>query len=340
MRQSVETTIVSFKPQFYQLVEQVPAGRVTSYGALAEALGDKRAARAVGKMLNQNPKPVSTPCHRVVRSNGKLGGYVQGKETKKELLDKEGININNDQIEDFSKRFFAEFDCDQPLKQLKRAQLAAKDRVSIENKTNEVDLLGGIDASYEQKQTKDMGYVALYLEDKQKRLNNEEKTITIEREVDFPYIPTYLAFRELPLFLQVLNKARADYGLKPDLLLVDGNGLLHPDKFGLACHLGVEASIPTIGVSKSLLCGRLEAEITEDQRQTVIRDVNNHQLGHALLSSNRASKPIYISPGHLTDFDQALTIVKNNCQYKIPRPIRQAHLAANELRRRQENDSS
>lgn len=336
MKQSVKDLLSHFRDRFYQLVRQIPAGKVTSYRLLAEALGDKRAARAVGRLLNQNPKPVEIPCHRVVRSNGQIGGYVRGKKRKKKLLQEEGVKIKDDQIVNFSQHVYSEFDNGQPLTKLRRAQLTAKDKLELTNKVDYISLLGGIDASYSQKEKKDVGYASLYLEDREERLEEKETTVTIRQEVPFPYIPTYLAFRELPLFLQALKQAKKEYDLQPDLLLVDGNGYLHPKKFGLACHLGVKAGLPTIGVSKSLLCGQQERQVNHNQKKSAVKDKDGNKIGYAFISSQRAKKPIYISPGHLIDFKRSLDIVQENCQYKIPRPIRQAHLLANQVRREDE----
>jgi len=84
----------------YGLLSQVPAGRVTTYKALAEALGTK-AYQAVGRAMNQNPNPIEVPCHRVVNADGRLGGYVMGQQQKQRLLEEEGICIQSGKIQDF-----------------------------------------------------------------------------------------------------------------------------------------------------------------------------------------------------------------------------------------------
>lgn len=85
-------TALSFNEQCYALLEQVPAGKVTTYKALAEALGT-RAYQAVGRAMNQNPNPVVVPCHRVVNHNGELGGYAFGMARKIELLTQEASRL-------------------------------------------------------------------------------------------------------------------------------------------------------------------------------------------------------------------------------------------------------
>jgi methylated-DNA-[protein]-cysteine S-methyltransferase len=87
----------------YSLVSNIPEGKVVTYGQLATSLGNSRAARGIGKVLNKNPRPVIVPCHRVVCSDGHVGGYMYGKKRKISLLIKEGIPIDNDIIRDFEK---------------------------------------------------------------------------------------------------------------------------------------------------------------------------------------------------------------------------------------------
>jgi methylated-DNA-[protein]-cysteine S-methyltransferase len=84
----------------YQLLLQIPVGKTTTYGDLAAALGNPLASRLIGRILGRNPNPITVPCHRVVKSDGTLGGYRGGIDKKIELLKKEGISINNKSIID------------------------------------------------------------------------------------------------------------------------------------------------------------------------------------------------------------------------------------------------
>ena len=86
----------------YDIVAQIPEGKVTTYGDIARALGHPGASRGIGRILNRNPNPVTTPCHRVIKSDGKLGGYVFGTIKKKELLKKEGLCFNGDSAVGFA----------------------------------------------------------------------------------------------------------------------------------------------------------------------------------------------------------------------------------------------
>jgi methylated-DNA-[protein]-cysteine S-methyltransferase len=92
----------------YQLLLQIPEGKTTTYGDLAAALGNPLASRLIGRILGRNPNPITVPCHRVVKSDGTLGGYRDGIDKKLELLKKEGISISNKLIiEDFQNvRFY------------------------------------------------------------------------------------------------------------------------------------------------------------------------------------------------------------------------------------------
>ena len=85
----------------YDIVVQIPEGKVTTYGDIVRAFGHPGASRAIGRILNRNPNPIATPCHRVIKSDGKLGGYAFGKIRKKELLKKEGLCFNGDSAAEF-----------------------------------------------------------------------------------------------------------------------------------------------------------------------------------------------------------------------------------------------
>jgi len=86
----------------YDILVRIPEGKVTTYGDIAKALGHPNASRAIGRILNKNPNPVVVPCHRVVMSDGNIGGYAFGKARKKELLKKEGVCFMGDDMHDFA----------------------------------------------------------------------------------------------------------------------------------------------------------------------------------------------------------------------------------------------
>jgi len=90
----------------YKKLLRVPKGKITTYGELAKAVGLKNGQREIGRIMNKNPFPVIVPCHRVVNSDGKIGGYAYGQDVKNKMLTKEGIEIQNGKILDFEKRIY------------------------------------------------------------------------------------------------------------------------------------------------------------------------------------------------------------------------------------------
>ncbi|MDQ1326267.1 MAG: methylated-DNA-[protein]-cysteine S-methyltransferase [Campylobacterota bacterium] len=102
---SMSNTTLSFQEQCYVLLAQIPRGKVTTYQAMAHALGCK-AYRAVGRAMATNPNPVVIPCHRVVKSDGRVGGYLGGEARKIALLEEEGIVIKEGKVENFPHVFY------------------------------------------------------------------------------------------------------------------------------------------------------------------------------------------------------------------------------------------
>ena len=92
--------------KIYKKLLEVPKGKITTYGELAKAVGMKNGQRAVGKIMNKNPFPVIIPCHRVVKSDGQVGGYAYGEEIKSSMLTREGIQIKNGKILDLENRIY------------------------------------------------------------------------------------------------------------------------------------------------------------------------------------------------------------------------------------------
>jgi deoxyribonuclease V len=149
----------------------------------------------------------------------------------------------------------------------------------------------------------------------------------------FPYVPGLLAFREAPPLIEAYGKIRQ----KPAVLLCDGQGIAHPKKLGLAAHLGLCLGIPTIGCAKSRLCGEHE-NVTLKKGFSKPLILGGEQVG-LVFCSRDGVKPIYISPGHLADVASSKRIV-SRClrRFRIPEPLRLAHIEANRIRQLLEND--
>jgi deoxyribonuclease V len=137
----------------------------------------------------------------------------------------------------------------------------------------------------------------------------------------FPYVPGFLSFREIPVILRAL----ACLPEQPDLLMVDGQGIAHPRRLGIAAHLGVETGLPSIGVAKSLLTGIYhEPESVKGSRMT-LRDKNSDERIGTVLRSKDNVKPLFVSPGHRVGHDSAVEIVERCLtKYRLPEPTRLA----------------
>ena len=144
-----------------------------------------------------------------------------------------------------------------------------------------------------------------------------------KQKVSFPYVPGFLSFRELPPILSACEKLLKD----PDLVLVDGQGMAHPRRFGLASHLGLLLNIPTIGCAKSRLCGTHETVKESAGSFAELRD-GDEIIGAVVRTKDRV-KPLYISAGHKTDLETAIFWALECCRgYRVTEPTRLAHLAA------------
>ena len=138
-----------------------------------------------------------------------------------------------------------------------------------------------------------------------------------------PYVPGLLSFREIPVLLEALAKLT----LKPDLLIVDGHGLAHPRRFGIACHLGVLFDIPAIGCAKSILVGKhgplaLRRGVTSDLKH------QGEPVGSAL-RTRKGVTPVYVSIGHKVDLASAVRwVLACAPRFRLPEPTRLAHQAA------------
>lgn len=144
-----------------------------------------------------------------------------------------------------------------------------------------------------------------------------------DRPVTFPYVPGLLSFREIPVLLDALGKLREP----PDLILCDGQGLAHPRRFGIACHLGVLTGIPTIGAAKSRLIGSHRPLGPRKGQYALLKD-GDEVIG-LVLRTRTGVKPIYVSTGHKVSLQTARRLVLACVtRYRLPETTRVAHRLA------------
>ncbi len=155
---------------------------------------------------------------------------------------------------------------------------------------------------------------------------------SVHETPSFPYVPGLLSFRETPLLLKAFEKlTRA-----PDLVIVDGQGIAHPRRFGIACHLGLLLDIPAIGCGKSILTGR-HGKLGEKKGATAALIDKGETIGAAVRTRDGVT-PVYISPGHRVDLPTAVAwALACATQYRLPEPTRLAHQTATALLKGEEN---
>jgi deoxyribonuclease V len=186
-------------------------------------------------------------------------------------------------------------------------------RLSLKDKFEKIETVAGFDQAFLGNKIISAAVVCDY-----SSLEVIEKQYAVE-EVKMPYIPGFLSFREGPAIIKAYRKLK----IKPDIIMIDGNGILHPLKAGLATHVGIILDKPTIGVAKSLLLGSIK-----NKRVYVDGEVRGYEL-----YTKKGCKPIYVSPGHKVSLESSLRIVRKCVgNHKLPEPLRLAHLYANEMK--------
>lgn len=209
----------------------------------------------------------------------------------------------------------------------KEAVAAQKDwrsLVRIEPLTREVKTIAGADISFNRfSEVIYSGIVVLSLPD----LRIIE-TASVRSTAKFPYVPGLLSFRETPSFLECWEMLKT----KPDVLMLDGQGIAHPRRMGIATHVGLLLELPTMGCAKSILVGR-HGELGMEAGSRVPLIDKGEVVGAALRTKKNVA-PVYISAGHLMDLDSAIDLtLMSVTKYRQPEPTRQAHLLVNQLRR-------
>lgn len=203
-------------------------------------------------------------------------------------------------------------------------QAALASQVRIEPLGRKVETIAGGDLSFNR--DSDIVYAGFAVVRLSDLTVIERQSVVVEAK--FPYVPGLLSFREIPSLLQVWEKLEH----KPDAVMLDGQGLAHPRRMGIACHFGLLVDRPAIGCAKTLLVGRPEEP--SPQRGDWCPIIQRKETVGAVLRTKDRVKPIFVSPGHLMDLDDAIRLtLACHTGYRIPEPTRQAHLYVNELRR-------
>jgi len=198
-------------------------------------------------------------------------------------------------------------------------QESLRSQVAREDDLGPVSLVAGIDVGFEDKGQTTRAAVAVL---------EFPGLVPIEQAVSrtstrFPYVPGYLSFRELPAVFKALEQLSC----KPDLLLCDGQGLAHPRRFGLACHLGVLTDIPSIGVAKSRLIGTHD-EVPAEKGQWVPLLDKGETIGAVLRTRTNVS-PVYVSIGHRISLATAIDyVLRCTTRFRLPETTRLAHRLA------------
>ncbi len=200
----------------------------------------------------------------------------------------------------------------------RQIQFQLRDRVVRQNDGSTPRYVAGADISFKRNGTATAAAVVLSFPEME-----VVECVVIQGRPEFPYVPGLLTFREAPLVLDAFSRI----GTTPDLVLVDGQGIAHPRRFGIASHLGLLFDIPTIGCAKSRLCGEHEEPPIQAPGKSPLTD--DGELIGAVLRTKTGCRPIYVSIGHRIDLPTAVERVLACCRgYRLPEPTRLAHLAA------------
>jgi len=216
------------------------------------------------------------------------------------------------------------------IQKLKEEQLNLSQKLNLEDKipVEKINTVAGIDVTFTDIWAKKTtGIACITVLDLSQDFKTVE-TVYATREVDFPYIPTFLAYRELPVIMDAYKKLNS----KPDAFILDGMGILHPRKMGIAAHFGVITDTVSVGCGKS----RLTGEFTPPENRRFAFSpvyIDGELRGYAVRTKKNAN-PIFISPGNNISVNSSLKLLmKATGKYKLPEPTRRAHLLLQEYRK-------
>jgi deoxyribonuclease V len=302
---------VDLAAELKRLLRQVPAGKLTTFGALARALGDVRAAAWVAKALRSHAHTATCACHRVLRQSGELS-TSQTDSTQRQQLIREGWQVTNRRVLEATFLTAEKFQSTAPLTALQGVLADIAADVSEQPLPWRSVQFCGLDVAYPQTQ---LARAAAVLMDAD---TLEVQRIEVaETRVEFPYIPGYLTFRELPPLLAVWRQMEPHVDSQT-VCFVDGNGRLHPRRAGIACAFGVATQRPTVGIGKSLLCGRVSQSTATPREPTGVID-RGEIIGHAVCN---ATGCCYVSVGNgLSLADACRLAIESTREGRLPAPI-------------------
>jgi deoxyribonuclease V len=203
------------------------------------------------------------------------------------------------------------------------AQLRLSNRILFEDKlSGKIRLVGGVDVAYVGESS--IGAVAILDFDTLELVESQ----TACCKTCFPYVPTLLSFREIMPSVLCIRKLN----VQPDVFLADGHGFAHPYRCGFASHLGLVIGKPTVGVAKHKLIGEVE---TDDPEKAIAFMRHNDEVIGAAITTERGSRPMYVSVGHMVSLDTAIRIVRHcTSANRVPEPIVKAHQIADAAKRK------
>jgi deoxyribonuclease V len=197
-----------------------------------------------------------------------------------------------------------------------KIQVDLEERVSLIDDFSKIERVGGVDVSYKKGSSKATAAAVVLSFPGLAVLETE----VVEGEVSFPYVPGLFSFREIPLLIPALEKLKT----QPHLMLVDGQGIAHPQRMGLAVHLGILMDIPTIGCTKSRLMGTHEEPSKEKGAYTYLYD-KGEVIG-AVVRTRTNISPLYVSIGHKISLNTSIHyVLQCTTGFRLPEPLRAAH---------------
>lgn len=200
------------------------------------------------------------------------------------------------------------------VEKLKEEQLKLAKKVILKDSFDKIDLIAGADQAFHNDNV-----ISAIVACDYKTMEVKEKVFAVVK-AKVPYISGFMAYREGP----AISEAYAKLQNKPDVMLIKGNGILHPRKCGMASHIGILLDQASIGIAKQLLLGEVKNN----------KVYVGNEIRAELIVTREHAKPIYVSPGHKITLKKSVEIVKNCIKFphKLPEPLHLAHRYANEIK--------